>query len=140
MTAPIRELAPHRSADQVARLGFDIVGRLDPDVDDRRPLEHVARLGIGQLDRLHEVAPCLGDRDERAPVHLVGEQRLDQPRRDRVPALHEQRDRDELGVLAALRPAASGGRVWICGRRVRRSATATRSATGSPTCSATWPA
>ena len=84
--------------------------------------------------------PDVGEGEERPPVDLVGEQRLDQPRRrSSSQSLHQQRDGDELGVLrgAGRAPARRPGST---GRRSRRSAIRTRSATGSPTWAATSPA
>ena len=71
-----------------------------------------------------QVAACGGNGEERAAVQLVGEQRFDQPRSDRVPVLDELGDRHELGVLAlsAARPVRPTRGPADDARRARRAA------------------
>ena len=132
---PPGELAPHGRGDQVAGLGLGV----DVEVGDRRPLEHLPGLGIGRRRARPRVALRRGQGEERPPMRLVVEQLLDQPRRRSRPspgraARSRRTRRSPAGAAAARAPTRD------VGRRVPRSATATRSATGSPTSVATWPA
>ena len=92
---PLGELPPHGRGDQVAGLGLGI----DVEVGDRRPLEHLACLGVGRLDGHGQDPAGVGEGEERPAVGVVVEQLLDQPAGDRLPVLGQQGDGDELGVL-----------------------------------------
>ena len=80
--------------------GFDL--GVDLDVDHGGPLDHVARVRIGLLERLVDRSVGVGQSTEGAPVIVVREQDLVEPRSDRIPVLHQHRDRHELALIASL--------------------------------------
>ena len=131
----LAQLASDGGGDEVAGLGLGI----DVEVGDRGPLQHLAGLGVGGLDGRRQVAVGGAEGEERPAVGVVGEQLLDEPAGDRLPLLDQHGDGDELGVLRGT-AVRRGGVATSVGRRVRCSATRTRSPTGSPTSLAIWPA
>ena len=128
--------AAHGGGDQVARLGLGI----DVEVGDRGPLEHLAGVGVGGLDRRVEVAarrrPGRGTpggwRRRRTAPRPATRRSSPSPGRAAATATNSAFSRDRRA------PRRGDGDRRARGPAARRSRT--RSATGRPTSAATWPA
>ena len=120
------------------RLRASTVG-VDVEVGDRRPLEHLAGLGVGLLDRRH--GRCRARRRGRG-TPAGGRRRRTAPRpatRRSTPSPGRARRWRRTRRSPAPASAAAGATATV-GRRDRCSARRTRSLTGSPTSAATCPA